>query len=78
VHAELERQAIVEYPKEGTVFSRAAIARWPAKGPDDVHPRGGGKRRQQANERLTCRLLRARRERPRGCRATERSATERG
>src|SRR5262249_43301529 len=48
----------------------AEIAHPAAKGPDDVHPRGGGERRQQANERLTRRLLRARRERPR-CRAAK-------
>ena len=29
-----------------------------------MHPRGGGERRQQADERLTCLLLRARYERP--------------
>src|SRR5262249_51709395 len=49
----------------------AEIAHPAAKGPEDVHPRGGGERRQQADERPTCRLLRARRERPRGCRAAE-------
>ena len=44
----------------------AEIAHPATKGPHDVHPRGGGERRQQADERLTCRLLRVRRERPRG------------
>jgi len=36
----------------------AEITHPAAKGPEDVHPRGGGERRQQADERLTCRLLR--------------------
>jgi len=49
----------------------AEITHPAAKGPEDVHPRGGGERRQQADERLTCRLLRARRERPRDGRAAE-------
>src|SRR5262249_2338484 len=49
----------------------AEITHPAAKGPEDVHPRGGGERRQQADERLTCRLLRASRERPRDRPATE-------
>src|SRR6266446_7043062 len=43
----------------------AEITHPAAKGPEDVHPRGGGERRQQADERLTCRLLRPCRDRPR-------------
>src|SRR5262249_25171418 len=51
----------------------AEITHPAAKGPEDVHPRGRGERRQQADERLTCRvLLCARRERPGGSRAAKR------
>src|SRR5262249_61553682 len=56
---------------DGSALHIAEIAHPAAKGPEDVHPRGGGERRQQADERLTCRLLRARHERPRDCSAAE-------
>jgi hypothetical protein len=49
----------------------STIAHPTAKGPDDVHPRSGGEWRQQADERLTCRLLRTGRQWPSGRRAAK-------